>query len=311
MERIPVIAVCGATASGKTALAVQLARYFDAEVISADSRQIYRYMDIGTAKPTLEEISGVEHYLVDFLEPDEAFSAADYVSLAHKCAAYITAKGKTVLIAGGTGLYMDSFLNDADFGAEAYEEDGTVREELLQLAKERGREYLWELLRENDPDAAKSIHPHNVVRTARALEFFRLTGRKISEHQKQTKLRQSRYEYIKFAIDWERDILYERINKRVDMMMEAGLPEEVQHLAKMGFSDKMQAVIGYKELLLYFEGKLSLEEASELIKRNTRRYAKRQYTWFRRDEKTHWLKPEDAFKQACSLVDSWRRGWSL
>ncbi len=305
METIPVIAVCGATASGKTALAAQLANRIGAEVISADSRQIYKHMDIGTAKPTAEEMEGIEHYLLDFVEPDEPFSAADYVSLAHKCAAYIESKGKIVIVAGGTGLYMDSFLNDADFGAEAYEEDGAVRAELLRLSKEYGGEYLWERLHKTDPQAAANIHPNNIVRTVRALEFFYLTGKRISEHQKETKLRHSRYTYIKLAPNWKRETLYERINKRVDIMMENGLEREVEKLVKRGFSDKLRSVIGYKELLSYFEGELSLDEAVELIKRNTRRYAKRQYTWFRRDDSTHWLAPENAIDEAYELVKGW------
>lgn len=304
MKKIPVIAICGATASGKTGLAVRLAKEFGGEVISSDSRQIYKYMGIGTAKPTADEMEGIEHYLIDFVEPDDVFSVADYVELAHKCAAYIRAKDKTIIVAGGTGLYMDSFLNDVTFGEMDSAESLAERERLHNIANKYGREHLWRMLEEKDPASALRIHPNNVIRVVRALEFYNLTGKEISKHQEETKRQISRYCPVKLAVSWERETLYDRINKRVDIMLDSGLIEEVAALLKMGYDKNIQSMqgIGYKEVCQYLDGLVSYDEMAELIKRNSRRYAKRQYTWFNRDECIYWLSPENAFDEACDII---------
>ncbi|MGN0149642.1 MAG: tRNA (adenosine(37)-N6)-dimethylallyltransferase MiaA [Clostridia bacterium] len=289
MKKIRLVVVAGPTASGKTALAIDLAKRLNGEIVSADSMQIYKYMDIGSAKPDEEERNAVPHHLIDFLEPDEEWSVADYTEAAHRVIAEIASRGKTPVMAGGTGLYINSVVNDVSFGE--IDTDYEIRAELQQLADEKGNEALIEMLREFDPVSAKRLHPNNVRRVIRAIEFYRVTGVPISRHQEMTQQTQSRYEPVMFLINWEREVLYDRINRRVDMMIENGLLNEVKMLMDMGYTKELNSMkgIGYKELIDYFNGECSLEEAVDLIKQSSRRYAKRQLTWFRRDDRIHML----------------------
>lgn len=289
MKKIRLVVVAGPTASGKTALAIDLANRLNGEIVSADSMQIYKYMDIGSAKPDEEERNAVPHHLIDFLEPDEEWSVADYTEAAHRVIAEIASRGKTPVMAGGTGLYINSVVNDVSFGE--IDTDYEIRAELQQLADEKGNEALIEMLREFDPVSAKRLHPNNLRRVIRAIEFYRVTGVPISRHQEMTQQTQSRYAPVMFLINWEREVLYDRINRRVDMMIENGLLNEVKMLMDMGYTKELNSMkgIGYKELIDYFNGECSLEEAVDLIKQSSRRYAKRQLTWFRRDDRIHML----------------------
>lgn len=296
------IVVAGPTASGKTALSIDLAKALDGEIISADSMQIYKFMNIGSAKPTAEEQNAVPHHLIDFLAPDAEWSVADYTAKAHEVIADIVSRGKTPVMVGGTGLYINSVVNDVSFGE--IDTDYKIREELERIAKTEGEDKLIEILREFDPVSAKKIHKNNVRRVIRAIEFYRVTGIPISKHQEMTKQVVSRYEPIMFMIDWDRETLYERINSRVDIMMKDGLLDEVKQLMEMGYGKQNQSMqgIGYKELIDYFNGEYSLEEAVDLIKQSSRRYAKRQLTWFRRDNRIHYLSPDNAFCEAMEII---------
>ena len=304
-----VLAVVGPTASGKTWLAVQLAKRYGGEVISCDSMQIYRYMTIGTAKPTAREMEGIPHHLVDFLDPDQPFSVAEYVELARKKAAEISQRGHLPILAGGTGLYLDAFLTNTSF-AQIQRDDG-LRQELEQLGKDRGPDYLHSLLAQVDPELAQKLHPHNVGRVIRALEVYRLTGIPMSQHQAQSRLQPPSFQSCVIGLDCQdRSHLYERINLRVDQMMEQGLLEEVRALRERGFSRTACQAIGYKELFGFLEGNMTLPEAVELVKRSTRRYAKRQLTWFRRNPDIHWINidipgrnSEDILKDALQAVE--------
>ena len=302
MTKIPLIVVAGATASGKTGLSIEIAKRIKGEVVSSDSMQIYKYMDIGTAKPTKEEQGTVEHHLIDFIEPTKAYSVADYCTDAHKVILEITNRGKVPVMCGGTGLYINSVVDDVEFGE--METDYKLRDELFEIAKTQGKEKLIEILSEFDSVSAKRLHPNNVKRVIRAIEFYKKTGVPISVHQEETKKKESRYNPIMLAIDWEREELYERINRRVDIMMEDGLLEEVKKLKAMGLTKDMQSMqgIGYKELFDYFDGLVDLNEAVEAIKLGSRRYAKRQLTWFKRDTRIHWLSPCDAIDKAIDLI---------
>lgn len=296
------IVVAGPTASGKTALSIDLAKALDGEIISADSMQIYKFMNIGSAKPTAEEQNAVPHHLIDFLAPDAEWSVADYTAKAHEVIADIVSRGKTPVMVGGTGLYINSVVNDVSFGE--IDTDYKIREELERIAKTEGEDKLIEILREFDPVSAKKIHKNNVRRVIRAIEFYRVTGIPISKHQEMTKQVVSRYEPIMFMIDWDRETLYERINSRVDIMMKDGLLDEVKQLMEMGYGKQNQSMqgIGYKELIDYFNGECSLEKAVDLIKQSSRRYAKRQLTWFRRDNRIHYLSPDNAFCEAMEII---------
>jgi tRNA dimethylallyltransferase len=289
MEKTRLIVVAGPTASGKTTLAIELAKRLDGEIVSADSMQIYKYMDIGSAKPTAEEQAEIPHHLIDFLEPDAEWSVANYTEAAHKTIAEIAARKKMPVMVGGTGLYINSVVNDVSFGE--IDTDYQIREQLQEIADNEGGEKLIEMLREFDPDAAKTLHPNNVRRIIRAIEFYRVTGTPISKHQEMTRQVETRYNPTMFLIDWDREELYERINLRVDLMIKDGLLDEVKRLMDMGYTKDLNSMkgIGYKELIDYFNGEYSLDEAINLIKQSSRRYAKRQLTWFRRDERIHWL----------------------
>lgn len=299
MMKIPLIIVCGATASGKTGLGIELAKKLDGEIISADSMQIYKGMDIATAKPTEAEKCGVVHHLMDFVPPETEFSVADFVNLAHDKIADIKSRGKTAIVVGGTGLYIDSLANDIDFTAD--ESDRALRAELEKLDTQT----LISELEKVDEKSAKALHPNNRKRIVRAVEFYRIYGVPISEHNDETKKKDSRYNPLYLMIDHERETLYERINKRVDLMMETGLLAEAKefYAVRDTLSKTARQAIGYSELFEYFDGKCSQDEAIDAIKQNSRRYAKRQLTWFRRNEKIHRLNPENATEQALKLCD--------
>ena len=302
MTKIPLIVVAGPTASGKTSLAIDIAKALDGEIVCADSMQIYKYMDIGTAKATKEEQAQCPHHLMDIVEPDCEFSVADYTELAHKTISDIVSRGKTPIMCGGTGLYIDSIVNDVEFGE--FENDYTLRRELEELAKKEGPKRLIDMLSEFDPLSAKKLHPNNLKRIIRAIEFYKVSGIPISEHQRMTKLKESRYSAVEFIIDRERCELYDRINRRVDIMMNEGLTDEVKMLIGRGYSPELNSMqgIGYKELIAYFDGKSTLYEAVDAIKQNSRRYAKRQLTWFRRNENIHWLSPDNALEEALKTL---------
>lgn len=301
--KIPVIVVAGPTASGKTDLAIDIALAVGGEIVCADSMQIYKYMDIGTAKATPEERKKCPHYLLDFVDPRMEFSVADYVGVCHTRIADIVSRGKIPVMCGGTGLYINSVIDDVEFGE--YENDQALREELRTIAEAEGGEKLIEILREFDPVSAERLHPNNLKRVIRAIEFYKVSGIPISEHQEETKKKESRYAPVMFMIEHDREVLYERINKRVDIMMNAGLIDEVKGLLDMGLTRDLNSMqgIGYKEMASYLSGEMTLNDAIEMIKQNSRHYAKRQLTWFRRDERIVNLNPETAFDDAMKIIN--------
>ena len=274
---------------GKSALSIALAKKINAEIISADSMQVYRHMDIGSAKITPEEMCGIPHYLIDELEPAEEFHVVRFVELAKQHMEAIYAKGKIPLIVGGTGFYIQALLYDIDFTEQ--ECDEAYRSKLECLADEKGVEYLHEMLREVDQKSAEAIHANNRKRVIRALEFYHLTGEKISAHNERERAKESPYNFAYFVLSDDRATLYERIDRRVDAMMEQGLVEEVRRLKEMGCNRDMVSMqgLGYKEILAYLDGDCTLEEAVYIIKRETRHFAKRQLTWFRRERDVIWF----------------------
>ena len=283
-----VLAVVGPTASGKTALGVELAKYYGGEVISADSMQIYKGMDIASAKPTEEEMQGIPHHLISILDMDEPFSAADYVRLANEKIGEVLGRGKLPVIVGGTGLYVDSLLNNVKFSEGGSDE--AYREELAAYAREYGNEALHTKLAELDPEAASSIHPNNLVRVIRALEVCKITGRRFSELKAESRLEESPYDSLMIGLNYEdRAVLYRRIDQRVLIMAENGLAEEARALWKAGGMRTSANAIGYKELIDHFEGRASFEDCIAKIQQETRRYAKRQLTWFRKNDRIQWL----------------------
>lgn len=304
MKKIPLIVIGGPTASGKTALSIEIAKQKNAEIVSADSMQIYKYMNIGTAKPDKLEQGGIKHHLIDEIEPNVSFSVADYVDIAHKKIKEITKKGKNTVVVGGTGLYINSLVNDVDFLEN--DSDLKIREELQQVAKEKGIDYLVDELRKFDPLSAEKIHKNNERRIIRAIEFYKMTGVPISRHQAETKKKISRYTPCMMAIKWDMEKLYERTDKRVDIMLESGLVDEVKGLIDRGYNKDMVSMqgIGYKEIIEYLNGETSLDEAIEKIKLGTRHYAKRQMTWFRRDDRINWIDyKDDILKRATEILE--------
>lgn len=289
----PLIVLTGPTAVGKSALAVSLAREIDGEIISADSMQVYRHMDIGSAKITQEEMAGVPHYLIDILEPDEEFHVVRFQSLAKEAIRTVYDKGKTPILAGGTGFYIQSVLYDIDFTET--EEDEVFRGQLEKFAKEQGNEALFEKLRRIDPKSCEILHANNVKRVIRAIEFYEKTGKRISEHNEEQHEKESPYRFLYFVLTDERSRLYEKIDKRVDAMLDAGLIDEVQNLKKMGCTKELVSMqgLGYKEILEYLDGECTLEDAVYRIKRDTRHFAKRQLTWFRREKDVIWISRQD------------------
>ena len=288
----PLIVLTGPTAVGKTSLSISLAKAVNGEIISADSMQVYKGMDIGSAKIRKEEMQGVTHYLVDILEPEEEFHIVKFQELAKAALEEIYAKGKIPILVGGTGFYIQAVTRDIDFTQA--EQETSYREELEQFAKEKGAEYLHEKLREVDSKSAENIHANNVKRVIRALEFYHQNGTPISEHNEEQKQQTSPYNLAYFVLTAPREILYERIDRRVDQMMEEGLLEEVKSLRERGCHRRMVSMqgLGYKEILAYLEGEYPLEEAVRILKRDTRHFAKRQLTWFRREQDVIWVDKE-------------------
>ncbi len=288
----PLIILTGPTAVGKTALSIKLAKAIQGEIISADSMQVYRGMDIGSAKVTTEEMDGVPHYLIDVLDPDEEFNVVVFQKLAREAMEKIYANGHIPIIAGGTGFYIQAILNEIAFTET--ETDDSYRKQLEQQAQEYGAQWLHDQLKEVDPQAAVDIHPNNVKRVIRALEFYKETGTKISEHNEAERQKQSPYNFAYFVLNMDRQKLYERIELRIDQMLEQGLIEEVRQLQEKGCHAGMVSMqgLGYKEILAYLQGECTLEEAIYILKRDTRHFAKRQLTWFRREREVCWIEKE-------------------
>ena len=287
-ELLPLIVIVGPTAVGKTEIGVKAAQMIDGEIISGDSMQVYKFMDIGTAKPSEEEMGGIPHHLIDSINPDEEFNVAVFQKLVEKYLINIHNKGKLPIIVGGTGLYIRSVIDYYDFTPPG--ENPSKREELRKLSEEQGTEPLVKLLQNIDPVSAGRIHHNDTRRLIRALEVYYATGRPISEFQYHSERLPPKYDLAYFGLTMDRERLYQRIEKRVDVMISRGLVDEVKKLLEMGYGThhtSMQA-IGYKEIIDYLNGMYSLEEAVELIKRNTRRFAKRQLTWFRQDSRIRW-----------------------
>lgn len=302
-KKIPLVVVAGATASGKTSLSIELAREFGGEVVSCDSMQIYKHLDIGTAKPTKEEMGAVPHHLLDVAEPWEDFSVERYCSMAHDAIKDIHERNKLPILAGGTGLYRDNTIYATSFSAPKRDEKLSL--ELSRYAEENGNEALFEILKKEDPAAASKLHPNDVKRVIRAIETKRLTGMARSELDSQSRPDESPYDYIYLAIDMPRDILYERIEKRVDIMLEDGLLEEVKlHILPVLQKLTTSAMaIGYREVIWYFKGLCTYDEMVLLLKRNTRRYAKRQLTWLRSNKDVIWLSHKTFLHEAKEIIN--------
>ncbi|HEY4708398.1 MAG TPA: tRNA (adenosine(37)-N6)-dimethylallyltransferase MiaA [Thermodesulfobacteriota bacterium] len=292
MDKTKAVIICGPTASGKSALAIELARLFNGEVVSADSLQVYRFMDIGTAKPSKEEISGVAHHLIDIVKPDEEYTAARFREDAEEAIKGIRGRGKNVFIAGGTGLYIKALTQGLFEGPQA---DWELRRELLGRAASIGTDALHARLKEVDPESASRIHPNNLHRVVRALEVYELSRKPISDFQREHSFRASPYETLKIGVTKDRAELYSDIDRRVEQMVEAGLLEETKRLLSMGYASdlKPMSALGYKEMAGFLKGEYAFEEAVRLLKRNTRRYAKRQLTWFKKDPEIRWFNPAD------------------
>ena len=289
----PLIILTGPTAVGKTKLSIELAKAVNGEIISADSMQVYKHMDIGSAKIKKEEMCGVPHHLIDVLEPDEEFHVVRFQEMAKQAMEEIYAKGKVPILAGGTGFYIQAVVKDIDFSKET--EKSPVREELEKLAEEKGYEYLHERLQQVDPKSAEKIHANNVKRVIRALEYFELTGKPISLHNEEEAAKESPYNVAYFVLNDVRERLYERIDARVDTMLQEGLVEEVSGLAKKGYTKDMVSMqgLGYKEILSYLDGSYTLDEAVYILKRDTRHFAKRQLTWFKREKDVIWVNKQE------------------
>ena len=288
----PIIVLTGPTAVGKTEISIELAKAAGGEIISADSMQVYKQMDIGTAKIKKEQMQGVTHYMIDEWNPDEEFNVMIFQKCVKEIMEDIYNRGKIPILVGGTGFYIQAVTRDIDF-TEAQQEN-TYRAELEKLAEEKGAEYLHERLREVDPASAESIHANNVKRVIRALEFYHQNGTPISEHNEEQKKQVSPYNLAYFVLNAPREILYERIDRRVDQMLEEGLVKEVEELKREGCHRGMISMqgLGYKEILAYLEGEYPLEEAVRILKRDTRHFAKRQLTWFRRESDVIWVDKE-------------------
>lgn len=285
----PLVVLTGPTAVGKTKLSISLAKALNGEIISADSMQVYKYMDIGSAKITEKEMDGVPHHLIDVLSPFEEFHIVRFQELAKKAMEDIYNRGKTPVFVGGTGFYIQAITKDIDFTEG--KEDKQYREELSRLAAEKGNEFLHEMLREVDKKSAEEIHANNVKRVIRALEFYKENGFPISQHNEEQKQNETPYNLAYFVLNAPRDLLYERIDRRVDEMMENGLVKEVQKLKDMGCRREMTSMqgLGYKEILSFLDGEIPLDEAVRILKRDTRHFAKRQLTWFRRESNVVWV----------------------
>ena len=288
MNKPKVIVICGPTASGKTALSIELAKKINGEIVSSDSMQIYKDMDIGTAKPTEQEKDGIEHYLLDFVEPDQRYSVAEFKKDAEEAIERILTKGKTPIIVGGTGLYVDSLIYGIQYQDIKLDEE--YRNELKKIAQEQGLDVLYEKAKQIDEQAMQKISPNDQKRIMRVLEIYKTTGKTKTQQEIESRKNEVKYDFKVYAINMERELLYDRINRRVDIMIEQGLIEEVENLLKKysTFPTAMQG-LGYKEVVEYLEGKTSKEEMIEKIKMETRRYAKRQITWFKKNKQTIWI----------------------
>lgn len=289
----PLIIIAGPTAVGKTAFSIKLAKALDGEIISADSMQVYKGMDIGTAKIKKEEMCGIPHFLIDEWEPDEEFNVTVFQQKAKEAIDDILSRGKIPIITGGTGFYIQSVLYDIDFSEE--DNDYEYRHKLEKLAIEKGGHYLYEMLRRADEASAQAIHENNIKKVIRALEYYHLTGKKISEHNEQQRSKESPYQFIYFVLTMDRETLYHRIDFRVDSMIKEGLLREVKALKEKGYHRNLVSMqgLGYKEILAYLEGEITLEEAVYIIKRETRHFAKRQLTWFKREKTVTWINKDD------------------
>ena len=295
MNKPKVIVICGPTASGKTALSIELAKKINGEIISSDSMQIYKDMDIGTAKPSQEEMQGIKHYMLDFVEPDRRYSVADFKKDAEKAIEEILEKGKVPIVVGGTGLYIDSLIYGIDY--QYIQFDANYREELEERVLKEGLEILYNEAKQIDPQAMEKISPNDKKRILRVLEIYKVTGKTKTEQENESRKKGVKYDYKVFAINMDREKLYDRINKRVDIMMEQGLVQEVENLLKKykEFPTAMQG-LGYKEVVEYLQGRITKEEMIEKVKIETRRYAKRQITWFKKNKQTIWIEPQDLQK---------------
>lgn len=302
-KKPPLIILTGPTAVGKTELSIALAKRLNGEIISADSIQVYRGMNIGSAKVTSQEQQGIQHYLIDVLDPDEEFNVFLFKQMAEQAIHEIYSKGKIPIIAGGTGFYIQSVLYDIQF---LEKEDNQWRLYYEKLADEKGKKYVYELLKDVDPEYADTVHWNNGKRVIRALEFYKQTGKKLSEHNKEQHENESPYDFYYFVLNRDRKILYERINKRVDRMMEQGLVEEVKHLLKSGYGRNLVSMqgLGYKEIASYLAGEISFDDAVEMIKQDTRRFAKRQLTWFRREKTVTFINYEDFENDITNMLDT-------
>ena len=299
-EKTKVIVICGPTASGKTALSIELAKKIDGQVVSADSMQIYKDMTIGTAKPTEEEMQNIKHYLLDFVSPDERYSVANYKKDAKKAIKQIIDNGKTPIIVGGTGLYVDSLIYEIEYNDIKIDEK--YRAKLEEQAKKEGLESLYNQAKLIDPEAMEKISQNDQKRILRVLEIYNATGKTKTQQEKESR-KEVEYDYKIFAINWPRDVLYDRINRRVDIMIDQGLIEEVKEIKNKysHFPTAMQG-LGYKEVVDYLDGKYSKEEMIDKIKMETRRYAKRQLTWFRKNKQTIWLDGQADIKDNIKII---------
>ena len=288
MHKPKVIVICGPTASGKTALSIELAKKINGEIISCDSMQIYKDMNIGTAKVTEEEMQGIKHYMIDFVSPDERYSVADYKNDAEKIIEIIINKGKTPIIVGGTGLYVDSLIYNIEYPKINLDED--YRQKLEKEVEEKGLKYLYDVAKKIDEQAVQKISINDKKRIMRVLEIYHATGKTKTEQEVESRKKEEKYDYKIFAINMDREKLYQRINLRVDKMIENGLIEEVENLQKQynHFPTAMQG-LGYKEVVEYLQNEITKDEMIEKIKQESRRYAKRQLTWFRKNKQTIWI----------------------
>lgn len=294
----PLLTILGPTAVGKTDISIAIAKKVNGEIISADSMQIYKHMNIGTAKPKIEEMQGIKHYLIDEIELDEEFNVAIFQKKAYQYIDIILNKNKLPIVVGGTGLYINSLVYPLDFtdGVSNWE----YRNKLDEIANNRGNEYLHNLLNNIDPESASSIHPNNRKRVIRALEVYEETGKTMSYFKERSQTKESPYNLLMIGLTMERQLLYERINRRIDIMIEDGLIDEVKNILDMGYNKNLISMLGlgYKEIVKYLEGKYTLEEAIYILKRDTRRFAKRQLTWFKRDDRIHWYNIDEGSKDS-------------
>ncbi|MBW2590905.1 MAG: tRNA (adenosine(37)-N6)-dimethylallyltransferase MiaA [Deltaproteobacteria bacterium] len=292
IKKPKIIIICGPTGIGKTSVAIKIAETFNGEIISADSMQIYRHMDIGTAKPAPAELARARHHMIDIVNPDEHFDAALFSGIAHKKVLKLDKRRIVPIVAGGTGLYIKALIHGL-FGADPA--DPNIRIKLKEEADAHGADFLYKRLAESDPAAAERIHPNDTYRIIRALELAEATGKTISKHHGEHRFADKRYKVLKIGLQIEREALYDRINQRVDVMIEAGLVDEVRGLLERGYSGDLKSMqsIGYRHMVDYIKGRVLLDETIRTLKRDTRRYAKRQMTWFNADPKIVWTKPEE------------------